>query len=62
MSHTETRPKKRKPFWYRMFIGECPMCGHDASYRERVNGKKPRDFRKRYVYLTDKQAYDHCIG
>jgi hypothetical protein len=54
--------KRLKRHWYRLYIGECPVCGHDKSYRERVYGKKPNDNRKRYVYLSDKETYDHCMG
>jgi hypothetical protein len=51
--------KKKKPHWYRMYIGECPVCGSDKSYRVRVFGRKPKDHRKRYVQL--KQTYDGCM-
>jgi hypothetical protein len=55
--------EKRKtscPHWYRFHIGECPVCGKDKSFKERVYGKKPRDWRKRYVCLPQTQTYDWC--
>lgn len=52
---------KRRPHWYRQFIGECPVCGRDHSYRERVYGRKPKDPKKRYVQLRDTETYDHCL-
>lgn len=50
-----------KPHWYRIYIGECPVCGRDASYRERVYGEKPNDPRERYIWLPDYQTYDGCL-
>ena len=55
------RPKHR-PHWYRVYLGECPVCGRNKSYRERVYGRRPKNPRKRVVYLTDFETYDHCIG
>ena len=57
----KTATGERKKFWYRMFVGECCCCGKDKSYRERVYGKKPRDPKKRYVYLSQQETYDHCL-
>jgi len=54
--------KTQKKHWYKIHIGECPVCGRDQSYRERVYGKKPKNYKKRYVYLPDTQTYDHCMG
>ena len=49
-------PKRRKrpPHWYRMISEECPVCGSEKHYRERVIGKRPKDLRKRYVNEVDK--------
>jgi len=56
--------KKRKPMrahWYRMHIGECPVCGRDASYRRRVYGERPENMKDRYVDLSYESTYDHCL-
>jgi hypothetical protein len=53
--------KLHKPHWYRLHIGECPVCGRDKSYRERVYGEKPKDSKDRIVWLLDAQTYDHCL-
>ena len=55
--------KKKKPVprhWYLRYVGECPVCGRDKGYRERVYGDKPKDKRKCVVYLPDTVTYDHC--
>ena len=52
----------KKTHWYKMHVGECPVCGRDKSYRERVYSKKPKDYKKRYVYLNDFETYDGCLG
>ena len=57
--------KRRKPIrkhWYIQYLGECPACGRDKSWRERVYGRKPKDERRRCVQLSQKECYDHCIG
>jgi len=51
----------RRRHWYRLYIGECPVCGRDQSYRERVYGRRPA-WGKRYIFLPDAQAYDWCVG
>lgn len=53
--------KSHKPYWYRMYIGECPVCGRDKSYRERVYGSKPKDHDERYIWLAAAETYDHCM-
>lgn len=53
---------KKKQHWYRIFVGECPVCGSEQSYRERVYGKRPINPKRRYVYLSDFQTYDGCMG
>ena len=52
--------RKKKPYWYRHHIGECPVCGHDKSYRERVYGKKPKNPRRIWVHLPYTETYDYC--
>lgn len=49
-------------YWYRFWIGECPVCGRDASYKERVYGKRPKSLMKRYRRRPDTETYDHCEG
>lgn len=55
------KKRRHKPHWYRFYIGCCPVCCSDASMKERVYGKKPKDINKRYIYLDDKMTYDHCL-
>ena len=57
---TEKR-KATRPHWYRVYVGECPVCGRDKGYRERVYGTPPKDRGKRYVRLPDTTTYDHCL-
>jgi len=52
---------QRKKYWYRIYIGECPVCGRNKSYRERMYSIKPIEKKDRYVFLTDYQTYDHCL-
>lgn len=56
----KTKKSKRK-YWYRMYVGECPVCGSDKSWRERVYGVKPKKISKRYVRIPDSQTFDNCI-
>ena len=53
--------RKIRKHWYRMYVGECPVCGRDKSYRERVYGQKPRRAANRYVYLSDQSTYCGCL-
>lgn len=46
--------------WYKIYIGECPVCGRDKSFRVRVYGKKPPNPAKRYLYMTLQECYDWC--
>jgi hypothetical protein len=54
--------KQQRPHWYRQYLGSCPVCGANKSYRKRVYGRKPKDTRRCYVYRSDWETYDHCIG
>lgn len=56
-----TKRKPHKPHWYRMYIGECPVCGTDQSYRERVYGARPEKREDRTVYLSQTNTYDYCM-
>ncbi len=56
---------KRKPLpphWYRWNFGECPVCGSDDSYRERVYGELPEKIEDRYEYIDPGVSYDGCLG
>jgi len=57
----QTSNKTQKAYWYRLYFGECPVCGRDQSYRERVYGPKPKKPKDRIVYLPETQTYDHCM-
>lgn len=50
-----------KPHWYRFYFGECPVCGKDKSYRERIYGIKPSNVEERVVFLTQEQTFDNRI-
>jgi len=50
-----------KTHWYRMYVGECPQCGRDASYRERVYGKRPQCRNSRYINLSLVAGYCGCL-
>ncbi len=52
--------KVQQPHWYRQHIGECPVCGRDKSYKERVYGEKPKDLKGVYVMIPQNQTYDWC--
>ena len=52
---------KHRPHWYRWHVGQCPVCMSDKSYRKRVYGRRPKDPRKRVVYLPDNTTYDGCL-
>jgi rRNA maturation protein Nop10 len=61
---TTIEKKQRKPapkHWYRMHVGECPVCGRDASYRERVEGPPPVKHEDRYHALSHQETYCHCM-
>ena len=47
-------------YWYRFYIGECPVCGKDKSYKERAYGPKPERAEDRVVYLSSTICYDWC--
>jgi hypothetical protein len=52
--------RKQKRHWYRRYVGECPVCGRDKGFRERVYGRRPKRPRNRIVYLPDTETYDYC--
>lgn len=51
-----------KKYWYRQYIGECPVCGDWKGYKERVYGKKPKNPNKIYIQIPDTSTYDNCLG
>lgn len=53
--------RNRQTYWYKMFIGECPVCGRDASYRIKQCGPKPSESKEIYVILSNEETYDHCL-
>jgi len=48
-------------YWYRTYVGECPVCGKDKTYRERIYGPRPENDADRYVQMPETQTYDHCL-
>lgn len=46
--------------WYKLFSGECPLCGKSTAYRVRQYGPKPANDADRYVSLPYSETYDHC--
>jgi hypothetical protein len=53
--------RKGKRYWYRIHVGECPVCGRNRTFRERVYGEPPRERSQRHVYLPDCQTYCGCL-
>ena len=49
------------PHWYKIYIGECPVCGRDQSYRERRLTPKPLNPEDRYEEMSDFETYDGCM-
>lgn len=58
----QAKVKVKRPHWYMLHVGECPVCGSDKSYRERVYGRKPKDINKQTKHIPDTITYDHCLG
>lgn len=50
--------KKRRKHWYAIFVGACPVCSRDHSYREIRYTKRPKLAKNRITYLSDAQTYD----
>lgn len=47
-------------YWIRFHVGECPLCGRDRGWKERVVGEKPSDWNERYVAMSYEECYDWC--
>lgn len=45
---------KSRHHWYRITHFECPVCGHDRVYRERVYLKRESG----HKFVVD---YDYCL-
>jgi hypothetical protein len=45
--------------WYEHFVGECPLCGRDKSFRV-ARYTEPPPKAERYTPLPADQTYDHC--
>lgn len=52
--------KNKLPHWYKIYLGECPVCGADKGYRERVYGEKPLNPHEVYKHLSSTECYDYC--
>jgi hypothetical protein len=53
--------RRFKQHWYKTYVGGCPVCGRDKSYRIRVYGKRPKRLSSRYIQLSDRETYDDCL-
>lgn len=53
---------RKRLHWYFLWVGECPLCGRDKSYREYRLGVRPKNPRYRYGQLSLEECYDHCGG
>jgi hypothetical protein len=60
MEEQQARPNRKGAYWYRQYIGECPLCGADKSHKERVYGPRPENDADRYVWLPEVSTYDYC--
>ncbi len=47
-------------YWYLYYIGECPLCGKDKSYKVRQYTNKPISKEDRIIYLSNSETYDGC--
>ena len=43
--------------WYKKHVTMCPVCGKEKVERERIYGKKPKDYNLRMTVL---EVYDWC--
>lgn len=49
------------PYWYKFYVGECPVCGRDCSFKERQYTPKPDKWEDRYEYLSESFCYCGCV-
>lgn len=47
----------KQKYWYKYFIGECPFCGNDRSYKERIYSEKPKDREDRIERLSYQETF-----
>lgn len=61
MGRRKSMAEKQK-YWYKRYIGACPVCGKDKSYKVRQYlSDKPDHPDDRVFYLSDQECYDHCL-
>ena len=51
-----------RKYWYKYYIGECPICGRDHSYKERQYSPRPKNKEDRIKQLDYTETYDHCMS
>lgn len=56
------KKKQQNKHWYKMYYGECPVCGRQTKYKERIYGKKPKDLKEIYKQISQTESYDYCLG
>ncbi len=61
MEKTKKKIKEKK-YWYKQYVGDCPVCGSDMGWKERVYGTKPIDLNKIYIQLSYRECYDYCMS
>lgn len=50
----------KRTYWYKFHWAECPVCGKNYSYKERIyDTPKPDKIELRHIY---EEYYDHCEG
>lgn len=54
---TTAKPKRAR--WFLTFVGECPLCGRDQSYKVAQYTSPPLKA-ERYRQLPLAEAYDQC--
>jgi hypothetical protein len=52
--------RRKRAKWYMQYIGECPVCGRNAGWKEARYTRPPAKI-KRYEYLPDQVTFDGCI-
>jgi hypothetical protein len=60
-THRDQANRVAKRYWYLWYIGECPVCGKDKSYRERKYTSKPKNREDRIKHMTCEETYCGCV-